>query len=380
VNETDLVTNVSDPNLINAWGIVIHDKYIWVNANNSDKLIRYDLNGANSYDILFYDESGTLLSSTDLINVGPVVNPTGIVVNPYGGYFVTDGTNTRSSTFLIASESGDLFGYNKNVGGGNKAYRIYYGSTGEGAPVYKGLAVTDKFLYAADFLNGNLDLFTDVHALNSITLSAHKSYPLVGPNYASPFNVVFIDCILYVLFAYKTNSTDRDDNGTGGFIDIYDIYGVFVKSFSTDVNLKSPWGMVKAPACFKCGHETLLVGNFGSGTINAYKKSGLATGNVYSTSTTVLVIDGLWGLYTYKDKLYFAAGPQGESNGLVGYLRDKNSCCDDYCYDPCYDPCYVPPCCDPCNPCRKSCDGPYYLHDRCQSKCNSCIPKCKCRC
>src|SRR5438552_123787 len=112
--EYDLTNNTIDSDLINAWGIVVDD-YIWVVANGTDLLIRYTLTGADSYDISFYNEAGVLLSNP----TNPVVNPTGIIKNPTNGYFVTDGTSTLRSTYLIASESGDIFGYNKSVGGGN---------------------------------------------------------------------------------------------------------------------------------------------------------------------------------------------------------------------------------------------------------------------
>src|SRR5438067_1047012 len=122
VREVDLVSNTAgannlDPNLVNAWGIIVYKNHIWVNANETDFLIRYDLDGTNPFNIGFYDENS--------INQLSGVAPTGIVLNPTNGYLISDGLRTYKSTFLIASESGDLFGYSSHVGGGNKAIRIY---------------------------------------------------------------------------------------------------------------------------------------------------------------------------------------------------------------------------------------------------------------
>jgi hypothetical protein len=63
VTQMNLVNTTSDPSLINAWGIIVHDNYMWVTSNGTDLLIRYDLNGSNPLDTLFYDESGVLLQS-----------------------------------------------------------------------------------------------------------------------------------------------------------------------------------------------------------------------------------------------------------------------------------------------------------------------------
>src|SRR5271166_4933590 len=114
VNKSELVSTLTDPNLVNAWGVVVCDNHIYVTSNNRDLLIRYDITGRNPLNIYFYSENGVLLSNIS----NPVVNPTGIVINPTNGYLISDCSYVRKSTFLIASESGDIFGYNKCVGGG----------------------------------------------------------------------------------------------------------------------------------------------------------------------------------------------------------------------------------------------------------------------
>jgi uncharacterized protein (TIGR03118 family) len=86
--------------------------------------------------------------------------------------------------------------------------------------------------------------------------------------------------------------------------------------------------MAIAPSTFSQFAGDLLVGNFGDGRINAFN---LATdtfdGQVSDRNGNPLTIDGLWGLIAGNDgsagssaKIYFSAGPDGESNGLFGVI------------------------------------------------------------
>jgi uncharacterized protein (TIGR03118 family) len=319
-----------DPNLVNAWGIVTTHKHIWVTANGKDLLIRYDLSGHNPRYIAFYDETGILLSN----NVSPVVRPTGIIKNAPIGYFITDGAVTRSSFLLIASESGDIFGYNRHVGLGYKAYRIYTGSKLPISPVYKGLGMTDKYLFAADFLNGNIDVFSDIRNTNSIHFHSHISrYNINGPNHPAPFNIVDMHDKLFVLYAYKNNATDVDDNGKGGFIDIHQVNGTMIGRFSSDPSLKSPWGMIRTPEALCHGTRSYSVSNFGSGQITIYNNFGNQIGRVQAIESGLpLIIDKLWGIVEKEKQVYFSSGPNEEKNGLIGYLSTRHhTICN---YDP----------------------------------------------
>jgi hypothetical protein len=74
----------------------------------------------------------------------------------------------------------------------------------------------------------------------------------------------------------------------------------------------------------------LLIGNFGDGTINAFNLvTGKHEGTMLDDTTGMtLVIDGLWGLSFGGDatndgmatSLYFTAGPNDESDGVLGNL------------------------------------------------------------
>jgi uncharacterized protein (TIGR03118 family) len=78
------------------------------------------------------------------------------------------------------------------------------------------------------------------------------------------------------------------------------------------------------------GHLTgdLLIGNFGDGRIHAFApRTGALRATLRGTSGRPLRIDGLWALFPGDPaaggtrSLWFSAGPQDESHGLLGLLR-----------------------------------------------------------
>ena len=70
----------------------------------------------------------------------------------------------------------------------------------------------------------------------------------------------------------------------------------------------------------------LLVGNFGDGTINAFNGSSFV-GQLQATNGSTLSIPGLWALTQgngsssgSSSDIYFTAGPQNQTNGLIGVI------------------------------------------------------------
>jgi hypothetical protein len=69
----------------------------------------------------------------------------------------------------------------------------------------------------------------------------------------------------------------------------------------------------------------ILVGNFGDGRINVFTPNGDYLGQLQSRKQPI-VIDGLWSLSfppagtADPGRLYFSAGPAGETDGVFGYL------------------------------------------------------------
>jgi uncharacterized protein (TIGR03118 family) len=83
-----------------------------------------------------------------------------------------------------------------------------------------------------------------------------------------------------------------------------------------------------APAGFGQLSNSLLVGNFGDGHINAYDiVTGEFIGTVNGADRKPLVIDGLWGLSFGNgfasqpvNTLFFTAGSNDEADGLYGRI------------------------------------------------------------
>ena len=73
--------------------------------------------------------------------------------------------------------------------------------------------------------------------------------------------------------------------------------------------------------------DSLLIGNFGDGKINAYTTHGDFVGQLRSHGRTI-AIEGLWAIdntiaNTSSKQLYFTAGPEDEEDGIFGFLLRK---------------------------------------------------------
>ena len=146
-----------------------------------------------------------------------------------------------------------------------------------------------------------------------------------------PFNVHVIGGSIYVTYAVQDATKHDDVAGAGhGLVDVFDSQGNFLQRLVNPGGiLNSPWGMVIAPSSFSKYAGDLLVGNFGDGTIDAFNPTtGSFVGDLMKPDNTPVVIDGLWGLVQgndgnggSSDKIYFSAGPDGESHGLFGVLQ-----------------------------------------------------------
>lgn len=110
----------------------------------------------------------------------------------------------------------------------------------------------------------------------------------------------------------------------------FDLDGRLLRIYADDGRLNAPWGVAIAPADFGALSGRLLVGNFGgAGRICAFDLgSGQYVDDLRDEQDKPVAIAGLWGLQFGNgvalgdsNALYFAAGPQGETEGLFGSLR-----------------------------------------------------------
>jgi len=343
-DEMDIVSDGSasnathvDPNLVNAWGIVASTKTIWVNDNGTGLLTTYSAVGKPTKPVINVPSPGSQTGGT----------PSGLVMNNTSGFMVSNGKKSAPATFLLATEDGTIVAWN-NILGPN-AVIVVDNSSSNTVPVpggntsthaiYKGLAIVQDesgvpHLYAANFSGGVIDEFDANFAyVGSFT------DPNVPDSFA-PFNVRNIRGRLFVSFAKQDlPEAEDDEKGPGnGLLDIFDADGTMLRRVvSPGGELNSPWGMVVAPPNFGIFSRALLVGNFGDGRINAYDLlTGKWLGNFTDSQGNTLFISGLWGLTFEKEevpgnecsfsaqRLYFTAGPNDESDGLLGILRPVN--------------------------------------------------------
>jgi uncharacterized protein (TIGR03118 family) len=130
----------------------------------------------------------------------------------------------------------------------------------------------------------------------------------------------------------QDEDAEDDVHGPGlGFVDAYSPTGVLLSRVASQGALNAPWGLALAPAGFGAFANDRLVGNFGDGTIHAYREVGggrfLPAGTLNGTDGLPIVIDGLWALEFGlggpsgpTGTLFFTAGPDDESNGLFGSI------------------------------------------------------------
>jgi uncharacterized protein (TIGR03118 family) len=320
VSDQPGVAPVTDPNLVNAWGIAVGPVTMWVSSNEKDLSTVYT-----------GDVSGSPFVKNSLeVNI-PGGSPTGQVFNSTtSDFMVTDGPHTAKALFIFASESGAVTGWAPTVPPPAPSHDAQPAFQATDGAIYKGIALGAdngaNFLYLTDFHNGKIDVLDSHFQLTQVAGSFTD--PNLPDGFA-PFNIATVNGKLYVTYAQQDDDREDDVAGAGkGFIDVFTTDGVFVQRLVSQGKLNAPWGMALAPSNFGDFSNDLLVGNFGDGRINAYNPtSGAFLGTLSSSPGHPLATEGLWGLAfgngtTAGDPntLYFAAGPGDESHGLIGKI------------------------------------------------------------
>ena len=318
------VAAFTDPRLVNPWGLVSDPTGLVFVADNGKGLSTV------------YPPSGIPIPFSIHIplpygGVGTAA-PSGAVFNPTESFVITHGTHTRAARLLFATEDGTIAGWNPSV---SQTEAVLAADESSHAAVYKGIALSHssagELLLATDFHNRHVEVFDASLAL------VHIPGAFVDPDLPleySPFGIRDIHGEIVVTYAKLKHPDDHDDDaGPGhGFIDVFHPDGTFVRRLVSHGALNSPWGLALAPPNFGNLSNALLVGNFGDGTINAYDlANGAFRGSMHDESGHVITIDGLWGLsfssnaHALSPGLYFTAGPDDESHGLLGVIHAQHS-------------------------------------------------------
>jgi uncharacterized protein (TIGR03118 family) len=359
--ETDLVANKSpltdangivhapvlpDPNLVNPWGVgESSGSPFWVSDNNNGTSTLYSTQvppiAVNSLVVSI---------PTPLDRLGASGAPTGLVFNidpapqdfKISGFTEAGMATSARAIFLFATEDGTIVGWNPGVNplGFDPKKAGTYGIiavdnsnnpiAGNGA-VYKGLAIaTDAsgktLLYVTNFRAGTVEVYDT--AFQPVVSPGAFADPELPRGYA-PFNVVPVGGRLVVTFAVQ-NAAKHDDvaGESHGIVDTFDLSGGSRQRLIQHGQLNSPWGVTLAPPSFGALAGALLIGNFGNGHINAYNSgTGEFIDKVRDPHGQAIVIDGLWTLRVGNggnggdtNRVYFTAGPNGETDGLFGSL------------------------------------------------------------
>jgi uncharacterized protein (TIGR03118 family) len=326
--QTNIVSNIpglalhTDPRLQNPWGVSLSpDGDFRVDDNHTGLSTVYDVNGQR--------DPGTVQvplppGST---STSPAA-PTGTVLNTTSGFVISEDGRTAPANSIFATEDGTIAAWNQRV---DRQHALLEVDNSAAGAVYKALTLGSNsqgtFIYATNFHNGTVDVF-DSH-FQQVHLDGSFTDPSIPSGFA-PFGIKNINGTIFVTYAKQLAPDNHDDQaGPGnGYIDKFDTAGHFLGRFASQGALNSPHGMAVAPTDFGAFSNALLVGNFGDGRINAFDLgTGKFLGQLSDAAGRPITNVGIWGMTfgngaggTSPDTLYFAAGINGENDGLFGSI------------------------------------------------------------
>lgn len=324
--QTNLVSDVpgmaavTDPNLVNAWGISRGTTTPWWVSDNGTGLTT------------LYTGTG---AAVPLVVTIPAADsgtgtPTGQIFNGSQDFQLSPGNPAR---FLFVTEDGTVSGWNPAVAPKAAVIKVNTHS----ASVFKGMAVATlndakgnatNFLYVADFRKARVNVYdTNFQRISMHDDDAFRDERV--PHGFAPFNIQNIGGNLYVAWAKQDSAKHDEVDGAGlGFVSVFSPTGRLLHRLQWTKWFNAPWGMAQAPSDFGIYSHDILVGQFGSGQILVFDPvTGAFKGSLLDANNTPITIDGLWGISFGSDgpsgpatTLYFAAGPNGEQDGLLGNI------------------------------------------------------------
>jgi uncharacterized protein (TIGR03118 family) len=358
VSNTSGVAPVTDPQLVNPWGLSRSSSSPWWISDNATGLSTlYNGAGAKQSLVVTIPQADPNNKNT------PLGTPTGTIANSSPTDFLL--APGKPAAFLFSTIDGTIAAWNPTVAVAQGAappstQAVTVVKTSDGSS-YTGLtsAFIDgkRFLYAANFTKGRVDVYDN--AFHPVDLSKqhfnedsadHDSghsaeNPFVDeklPHSYVPFNVQAIGNDIVVTYALHEDGSRFETDGPGlGFVDIYTSSGDLLQRLEHGDWLNAPWGVALAPLDFGGFSHELLIGQFAgggdtqsSGFIAAYDlATGKFDGLLEDASGKPLAINGIWALSPGNvspanndaaaapaAEIYFTAGPNHGSGGLFGYL------------------------------------------------------------
>jgi uncharacterized protein (TIGR03118 family) len=288
-----LVSDRSDPQLVNAWGLAASSTGPWWVANE-----------ARSSSTL-YDGRGRKQALTVSVPGGP----TGVVFYGGRGFVVRAGKAVGPARFIYACEDGMIRAWSPVVPDSWSTEAEVAVDAGGTAAVFRGLALAGERLYATDFHNARVLVF-DSRWRRVVRPGAFVDRTI--PSWYAPFGIQAIGRRVFVTYAWRA-PVNGNDAPTGGYVDEFDLDGRLVARVGHSRQLDEPWGVALAPAGFGRFGGDLLVANFGTGVINAYSRDGAGW---KLAGRLPVKAPGVWGIAFGngahsgpRTTLYYAAGP-----------------------------------------------------------------------
>jgi uncharacterized protein (TIGR03118 family) len=325
VADTSGIAATTDPNLVNPWGISRSSSSPWwVSDNGPGKATLYTGTGTAEALVVTIPTGDPSMSATG--------TPSGQVYNGTTDFQLNPKMPNTPALFIFVTEDGTVSGWNPSVNAASAVIKVNTKS----ASVYKGVALATindpvagatNFLYVADFRKGRIKVYDK--NFKHISLGDHAFRDDLIPAGFAPFNVQNIGGNLYVAYAKQDSQKHDEVDGAGlGYVDAYSPWGRLINRLEHGTWLDAPWGMTQAPSDFGAFSHDILVGQFGSGNIDVFDPvTGQFKGYLNDASNMPITIDGLWGINFGSGgnsgpatTLYFAAGPDNESHGLLGMI------------------------------------------------------------
>jgi uncharacterized protein (TIGR03118 family) len=363
VSNTSGVAPVTDPQLVNPWGISRGSGTPWwISDNGTGFSTLYNGAGAKQSLIVTIPPADPNNKKT------PTGTPTGTIFNGSPTDFLL--APGMSSTFLFSTIDGSIVGWNANVAVAQGAtppstHAVTVVKTTDGSS-YTGLTSAfingKSYLYAANFTKGRVDVYDN--AFHRVKLPHAQS----GGNYADdfafdenrddrgnepfvddrlprnfvPFNVQAIGNDIVVTYVLHQEGQQFETDGPGlGYVDIYNSTGQLLRRLEHGDWLNAPWGVALAPLDFGRFSHDLLIAQFAgggttqsSGFIAAYDlTTGKFDGLLQDASGNTLSVNGIWAISPGNvspsnsdaagapaSQLYFTAVTNKGTGGLFGYL------------------------------------------------------------
>lgn len=263
-----LVSNIGfdcatvDPQLVNPYGIVVSDCYIWVSSVTKSLVIKYDMKGKS------------------LMTVS-VPSPTGLCLG-------------KGGTLYIASNSGTIY----TLGKGDTTATLLITLNGTPTSV-GGIAFHCGKLYVSVVTLGYVQEY-DVSETQPKEVLAITDDTTAAFEY-KPIGLTTANKIMYITYG------DSNTSQGFGYVNSFTSCGVFRL-----INR----GFLANPYSTAICNDELYVAN-GNGYIQVYSLNGEYIGRFDVTDNIPFFSDGLRSIYIHKHKLYYVAAT---NNGLMGNL------------------------------------------------------------